>query len=194
MGSEIKTPALALIMKEIIEQLKDADKNTVISVLNKNNALTRFEKNVIYTYLFPEPLKDMELVDIYKRYHKDHKPTEEKNEMEILFLLRAYRTRQYRNYILHLLHAFIQHQDSIAVDNSNSSEGLTCGICGKELHVWDEPGDRETLGYYSHGQSNQDLCLDCIAQLCYLDELLKTIEGNNYLTQYEDKRKAFGSI
>ena len=118
-------------MKEIIEQLKNADKNTVISVLNKNDALTRFEKNLIYTYLFPEPLKDMELVDIYKRYHKDHKPTEEKNEMEILFLLRAYRTRQYRNYILHLLHAFIQHQDLIAVDNSNSSEGLTCGICGK---------------------------------------------------------------
>jgi hypothetical protein len=175
-------------MKETIELLKDKTREEVINYLAPLEKFTPYQKNIIYVYLFPEPLKHMELLEVVPRSRGENKkgwlvPT----ESEILNLLRAYRTAQYKRFILHLLHSYIENAEGTYVVQEKDPEA-ECVICGKKLYGYDiwknfsseDPG-REYL-YYLNDQTELGMCIDCMVQLKALNDLLETIEGKDYLT------------
>lgn len=156
--------------------------------------LTPEEKNLIYVYLFPQPLLDREIIPKIQTYRKEKKSERgflEANLGETLILLGAYRGRQYGKYIKHLLHSFIESSDKMYVLDG---QGIcSCGLCDKPL--WEhtawlnecdknpsfgEQNRREFLAYGCPG-SSQTLCTNCLIQLRNLHELLIVIEGRNYL-------------
>lgn len=171
-----------------------SEKEVLSSLKGLGNELTPFEKNLIYVYLFPKPLKDRELITVLQDYRKQNgneRGSLEKDENEVLILLRAYRTSQYRRYMKHLLIAYVKNEDKVMVIDGQERE--ICGVCGKPLYqhkFWEIQcskvpgyGEQDRKEYLALGtlESSQCMCLDCLTQLKYLNELLTDIEGPNYL-------------
>lgn len=189
-------------MKTYIENLKNLDEKSVLETL-KSATLSSFEKNFIYTYLFPKPLKHMELLEVVGNKRTQHNQTDllKPDSLEVLILLRAYRTEQYRKFILHLLHSFIENQGGTYIVNEEVEEHDTCSICGKKLYpfsMWskmlaDYPespeNNRKEYLMFGNDQTGLCMCLDCMIQLKELNTYLENIEGSDYLI----KRKIWGT-
>lgn len=183
------------LVKQYIEVLRDKDEKKVLGSLKYLSDLTRDEKNLIYTYLFPKPLLHLELPKVIIEGRGRH--TEgylSENFEETLLLLRAYRTLQYKKYILHLLHSFIEDEKKIFVEEMKDPSGHTCGLCKKVIYDYDywkslcdkNPafGEQERKEYLAYGstQSSQHICINCMIQLRNLHSILSVIEGPNYLS------------
>src|SRR5574344_1988184 len=122
------------MIKDIINQYEGLDENDILNLLAQRNDISRFEKNLIYSYLCPKPIGNYELPGIILKERGNHpegflKP----NERESPILIRKFRTRMYRNYILHLLHSFIEHPDDIFVVNETENKVCECCVCKKPL-------------------------------------------------------------
>lgn len=182
-------------LKSIIENFANTTEENLVNELKANNTLTPFEKNFVYTYLFPKPLKHMELLDVLgnKRGGKTSGFLAP-DDTEILILLRAYRTAQYKKFILHLLHSYIENEKGTYVVNEKV-ENDTCAICGKKIYNFEDwnkilesnPGhpesnNREYL-MFGNDQTGLCMCLDCLVQLKTLNEYLEAVEGSDYLTK-----------
>ena len=177
-----------------LETLEGKNEEAVLAALKGIKDLGRDQKNLIYVYLFPKPLLDMELVGKIQEYRKrigSERGFLQPNIGETLLLLEAYRGRQYGKYIKHLLHSFIESSDKLYVIDGQGT--CTCGICNKPL--WEhtawlsecnknpnfgEQNRREFLAYGCSG-SSKTLCTNCLIQLRYLHEILSEVEGKNYL-------------
>lgn len=170
-----------MTLRDYKEQLEGKTKDELIMSLI-NVPITPFEKNVLYTYFYPAPLRHMELLEVMK----NGKRTIERNDTDILRLLRAYRGRQYQNFIRHLLHSYIEAGDKTYIVNEKVP-GAECCICGKKIYgheFWsqfsnDDP-EREHLAY-GNEETGLMLCIDCMIQLKYLNDLLVELEGPTYL-------------
>ena len=183
--------------RKYIEILKGKDEKTVIGALKNIDELTPYQKNIIYTCLFPKPVSHMELPALIKETREAlgcPRGSLQPSEEETLILLRAYmdKTKQYRRFILHLLHSYVQHEEGIYISQVNDDD-LVCGCCGKPLYgyprwksrcdknpAFGEQDSKEYLAYGSN-QSNQVICINCMIQLKNLDTLLKRLEGPDYL-------------
>ena len=165
-----------------INGLKGSKKDDVIQRLNRlGDSLSPGEKNTVYTYLFPGNLLDGELADQIKQYGGGgYRGTIESNETDLPLLVNAYGSRQYRGFIRHLLHSFIRvgEQELYLLE---SPDVLECGICKVGIYgTQANPPDKEHLAYGSH-KSDVLLCPSCLYQLHILDNLLKRVEGKDYL-------------
>lgn len=180
-------------MKEYIEKFKNLDKSTLIEELKKLT-LTSFQKNFIYVYLFPEPLKHMELLDIIDGKRKKYPDNDllRPDENEVLILLRAYRTLQYNRFMLHLLHSYIGNMEGTYIVNE-PVEKNTCAICGKPLYYFDQwdsisnsmEKERKEHLMYGNDQTGLCMCLDCMVQLRTLNSYLELVEGSDYLNKWK---------
>lgn len=181
-------------IKFYIEYLKGKDVSEVLRVLKTSTDIGVNEKNLIYLYLFPRPLLDMELPG---RIMDERGPGKEVGSLvpdlrETAILLEAYQTEQYRRFMKHLLHSYLDPENIFPILGNGQTE---CGLCKKRLFEkdsWDsickanpgnkEIGRKEYLAFGSTG-SNVNLCLDCIVQLKALGDLLNVIEPGylNYI-------------
>lgn len=169
---------------ELIKELKGNTPDVILNILKNNNQLIADEKNLIYLYLNPRPLLDMELP---KRIQNSR--TNENNIVgsltpnlkEATLIIEAYRSEQYNRYIKHLMYSFLLDPEKIhpVIGEGHSN----CGICYKEIHeqsYWNEnisnhDVNREYLAFRSDN-SNIMLCLDCLIQLKYAHDILEKIE------------------
>ena len=190
-------------LKQYIEIWKNVnDTHQVIEYL-KNLDLSIQEKNLIYLYLFPRPLLDMELPGRIQRARRDSGNNGtgylEPNVYEISLLVEAYRTQQYRRFIKHLLHCFT---DPKNIHPVNGYQFCECGLCKKrlfELGAWNnecskfknsvhpEETKKEFLAYGADG-SNITLCIDCIIQLQEVNRFLEDIEPGYLCTPWIQKK------
>ena len=185
-------------IKKFIDEYKNLSSTELLDVLKQRTDLTPTQKNIIYVYLHPTNLGDMELVSKFKKYRisKDGNITGklEPVDNEIIMLLNAYRCRQYNKYIRHLLHSFVKKDNSIVPIDGNEVE--SCGICGKPVYQygkWQEKccelGRDEVVRkeHLSLGGDGTDIvvCLDCLIQLGKLHDLLQEIEGSDYLDNWK---------
>jgi len=175
-----------------ISKYQGKSKEDVYNILKEDQTLSNLDKNKIWVYLFPEPLKDMELPSVIMEGRKDHKEGYlSPNDQETLHLLRAYRTLQYRKFILHLLHTFIENEKETYVVSEKGN--YLCAGCNKPLYAheeWSELckqspafGEQNRKEYLAFGndQTNLKICIDCMIQLKNLNDWLIDIEGPHYL-------------
>lgn len=180
---------------QYLELLEGKSEETVLqSLRGVGPELGSDDKNLIYTYLFPQPLLDREIIPKIQEYRKRSLSVRgflRPNFGEVMILLGAYRGRQYGKYMRHLLHSFIESSEKLYVVEGTGT--CTCGLCNKPLwehEAWlgecakdmsfGEQDRREYLAYGCPG-SSQTLCVDCLIQLRTLHEILSVIEGKNYL-------------
>lgn len=180
------------LAKKYVDILQGKDENKVIGSLKYLDDLTRNEKNLIYTYLFPKPLLHMELPKVILGERGRHSEGFlEKHFDEVLILVRAYRGLQYKKFMQHLLHSFIEDQKKIFVEEAVGEH--SCAICKKTLYdfsYWKNLcdknpayGEQERKEFLAYGsvQSSLHMCLDCMVQLRALHEILQVLEGPYYL-------------
>lgn len=182
-------------VKHYIEVFKDLSNNSegLISALSGVTELSNFEKNIVYTWLCPKPLRHMELPGVIMSSRGKH--TEgflKENETEILNILRAYRTPQYGRFMCHLLHTFVENEEGIDIE-TEPTENCHCGICGKTLYHYSEwenlckmnaaSKEQERREYlaFKNNQSDLHICIDCLIQLKGLHKIIQGIKGENYL-------------
>lgn len=130
-------------IKNYIDEYSKLSSDELLEVLKQKTDLTPTQKNIIYVYLHPTNLGDMELVTKFKAYRTkaDGCITGklEPVDTEIIMLLNAYRCRQYNKYIRHLLHSFVKKDNSIVPIDGMEKE--SCGICGKPVYqygIWQD--------------------------------------------------------
>jgi hypothetical protein len=187
------------LIKEYIKKFDTKSKSDVLDYLKSmGNHLTVDEKNAIFVYLFPISLLDRELPGkIQSNRGRNYKGELVPCDSEIVLLQGAYKSKQYNRYIRHLLHSFMDPKNVYPLTGRFKT---SCGSCGKELYhfeVWeeecnkfpklDEKNKKEFLAYGSK-TSDIELCLDCLVQLNCLNDILKQLEGNDYLTKWERKK------
>lgn len=165
-----------------LNSLKGNSSDVVIKRLTElGDSVSSGEKNTIYSYLFPGNLFDGELAEQYKAAGGGgYKGKLEPSEVDIPLLMNAYGSRQYRGYIRHLLHTFVNagEQDLFLLDSDEVTE---CGLCKVGVHgLKSNPPDKSHLAYGSQ-RSSVLLCPTCLFQLHILHDLLRKIEGDNYL-------------
>lgn len=177
-------------VKDIIEYLKGMEHHQVLNYLKKYNIDIPI-KNLIYLYLFPRPLLDMELpyrIINQRKSNGNQSGYLTPNISEISLIIEAYRTQQYRRFIKHLLHSFTDPSNIFPV---NGNGQCNCNLCGKGLYEFEswssicsrfpedykEKKNKEFLAYGSLG-SNLSLCVDCIIQLTETRIILNEIEPN----------------
>ncbi len=174
-------------IKFYVEKFKNSSQHDVLNQLKINNDLSVEEKNLIYLYLFPRPLLDMELPQRIISNRKSNYPGSiTQNLSEIGLLVEAYRTEQYKRFIKHLIHSFIEHPEKIYQETGYQE--CKCGLCGKPLYqfnAWEEicsrsPGlpevnEKKYLAYSSR-DSNINLCLPCIIQLKGAADIIESLE------------------
>ncbi len=174
------------ILKKYIKDLEGKDQSEVIEAL-KASPLSQAERNLVFIYFFPRPLLDRELPSRVINARKkagNERGWIEINEGEVSLLVEAYKTSQYGRFMRHLLHSFL---DPSMIHPVSGTERGQCPICGKTIYHYDfwkdhanEDVDKEYLAFGSN-ESGMELCLDCLIQLQGLDEILKELEGVNYL-------------
>lgn len=172
---------------------KKYKKDYILSFLADCPDLDDDRKNLIYFYLQPRPLLDMELPSRIFSYRGPNTTGYlSPNITETGLLLEAYRTPQYNRFMRHLLHSFTNPDEVFPLLGHNKCE---CGLCKRDIWAygaWDgildqypdfAEGERNQKRYlaFACDQSQITLCLPCLIQLLNLNELLKIIEGDNYL-------------
>lgn len=181
------------MIKQIIENLKDKTRDEVMEYLRSNNTLTPYQKNIVWVWLFPVNIGDYELPKIIMNNRgQDHQVGYlEPNETEILTLLRAYRVKQYNRFMRHLLHATLKNPDKIYVAEETTIGEDECVVCRKPIlsyNDWKENYPTDTKKEYlsfSGDNTPFHFCMNCLLQLNELHNLLKSIEGDDYLTKWE---------
>lgn len=185
------------LVKKYIELLSSKNKTEIIEYLKNNTTLSTDEKNAIYAYIFSIPLLDMELPSkIQKERGKFYKGWLNPVDKELVILIGAYRSKQYGKFIRHLLHSFMNPKDVYPIEGRYKDK---CCICGKELYnfdIWKEECNKfpelkeyENKEFLTFGSKSSTvcLCLDCLVQLKSLNEILKVLEGDDYLTKWSRK-------
>lgn len=150
--------------------------------------LSRDEKNLIYAYVYPRPLRDRELPSRIQNFRTTMGlplvGSLTPSTPEATLIVEAERTEQYGKFIRHLIHAFSDPSKIFPVEGTDSTE---CVICGKMLYekdIWDkfieqdpnnpEKNNREYLSFGST-ESSVVLCADCLIQLIHASNLLEEI-------------------
>jgi hypothetical protein len=150
--------------------------------------LGSFEKAIIYSHFWNNILRDGELVDMMTAGRSGYPEIASKGslaffEPDIINLYTALHSEQYKRYIFHLLYAY---RDPNLIHQQDGLGQCKCDICGKQIYrntSWlgiapsrpMEKYNKEYLAFFSEGSSTT-VCLDCIAQLQYLTQLLQTID------------------
>lgn len=157
-------------------------------MIGECNKLSSDEKNLIYAYAYPRPLRDRELPSRVQNFRQQKgipligslTPT-----AEAILIVEAARTEQYGKFIKHLIHAFSDPSKIFPLEGTGETE---CPICGKilmEKTMWDdilskdptnpEKDKREFLAFGST-ESSITLCVDCLVQLIQAATLLEEID------------------
>lgn len=164
---------------KLIDSLKDCSSDFILNSLRLNNQLTSDEKNLIYLYLKPRPLLDMELPNRIQASRGDKiLGFLEPNLKETTLIIEAYRCEQYNRYIKHLMYSFL---DPSIIHPVIGNNVCSCGICKKDIYeqtVWENTISdprKEKLAFRSDNTSIS-LCLNCLVQLKYSADILNKIE------------------
>ena len=178
-------------VKYYIDNLGGKSKEDVLRILGNDEKLSDPEKNTVYLFLFGGKLLDRELPGrIQSARGRNVAGYLVPEDSEIVLLIMAYKSKQYNRYILHLLHAFT---DPSKVFPLSGRFRETCGLCDKMIYhheVWSEEckkfpqlGEQDKKEFLAYGsrESSIELCLDCLVQLQALNDVLKVLEGPNYL-------------
>lgn len=175
-------------IKKALDSYLGIPGTNILSELQGRSDLGNFEKNIIYYHLNPVILKDGELTGRIKEIRRSRNDLAGKgflghSEEEQIELYKALGSAQYKRYILHLLGAY---QKTSYVFPQDGEQQCKCDLCGKDIFehkLWwtsivpqvpREQENKEWLAWFSKNSSTS-LCLDCIAQLKYLHEMLKII-------------------
>lgn len=177
------------ILKQEILKGTAIPKEQYLQDLSKRTDISEYDKEILRVNFDPPLLKDGELVDLIHNARNARMDFQGKgvltwNPEEFMCLWKALKSPQYKRYILHLLGAY-QNKNVI---HPEDGEGLrNCCVCYKPIwkyKTWEtriagrvpsEVNLKEWLSYFSD-RSSTSLCLDCIAQLKYLEILLSEIE------------------
>lgn len=149
-------------MKNIIKYIKEnkLDKNKAIEYLRLTD-LSDSEKNIVFVYCFPRPLRDKELVDRCKKslYSKT------------ILIIEASQTDQYRRFIQHLIHAFTDSPENLFYEEIPIED---CPICGEK-------------GIIGSSESSILLCEECLKSLIEVRNILDIIEPGftNWIKRYD---------
>ena len=186
-------------IKYYIDYLSESKpkKDEVVEYLSQREDIGDDYKNLIYFYLFPRNLMDMELPSRIMSYRgEDNKNGYlEPNVIETGLLLEAYRTRQYNRYMRHLLHSF--HNPDLVFPLLGHDK-CECGICKKSTWAYDEwkkiceqypeTSEENKKEFLAFGcdSSKITICLPCLTQLLSLHQLLTLLEGDKYLDWREN--------
>lgn len=185
-------------VKEYLEKLQESTKEVAYSELSGNMGLTRDQKNLIWNYLFPEPLLDYELPSVVQKYlsgigqirgllHPD--------PGMLSILVRALRTDQYGKFMKHLIIAFTDINKLFPVAGEGTTN--TCPICGKTMYrykTWKEKckenpefGEQDRGEYLAYGSTDSDLCLckNCLVQLNNLNETMLRLDTNYMIPKWK---------
>ena len=177
-------------VKRYIDLLRGKEEEKLVSILKTLGDLTREEKNLIYRYLYPRRILDKELPGFISKHRNGSRGSLVPDDEEAGILVEAYRGPQYSRYVRHLLHSFL---DPSKVYPLAGDSNLECGICKKPVYQEDawksicskvlDFGEQDRKEYLCFASKESDivLCLNCIVQLQRLDEILRVIEGENYL-------------
>lgn len=182
MAEQIKKYVDYLISNNITE----AD---ALEMIKQCSKLSPDEKNLIYAYTFPRPLRDKELPSRVQNFRSvkglPMKGMLTPSTPEATLIVEAARTGQYGKFIKHLIHAF---SDPSKVSPLEGDEATDCPICGKHIYeknMWDylierdptnpEKDNREFLAFGST-ESSITLCVDCLIQLIHASTLLEEID------------------
>lgn len=166
---------------KLIEELKGNTPEVIFSKLKEISQLTTEEKNLIYLYLCPRPLLDMELPGRIQGSRDRISGYLIPNLKEATLIIEAYRSEQYNRYIKHLMYSFLLDPEKVhpVIGEGHSN----CGLCYKNLYeqnYWDknissQDPEKEYLSFRSDN-SKITLCLDCLVQLKYAHDILEMIE------------------
>lgn len=187
------------LLGSYIDVLKNKSSHEVIEYLKNESSLGVNEKNLVYLYLFPRPLLDMELpkriIDSRLSQGNSGVGFLEYNLIEIALLVEAYKTKQYERFMRHLFHTFTVPENISPINGYSKCE---CGLCKKqifELGAWEseikkyknsdipEKTRKEYLAFGGIG-SNLSLCIDCIIQLQGANEAIEDIEPGYLRNRY----------
>ena len=174
------------LIKGYINNLQGRTEDDIFNrLLNLGESLSPGEKNTVFAYLCPQNLRDGELVELVQKKRSSSsdglKGTMEPSEVDIPLFMNAYKTRQYRGFIRHLLHSFIKcdKNDLYIPEDDKTYE---CALCGKIVSGSLIPGVEQEYRAYQSTNTDITLCPDCLMQLHILDDILKDLEGEYYLT------------
>ena len=103
-------------LKSYLGQLRNLEKDQVLSFLTNNKDLTPDEKNLIFLYLFPRDLLDKELPSRVQSVRSHQAGSIQPSLIESILLIEAGRTPQYSRFIKHLLHSFTKVEDIHCVE------------------------------------------------------------------------------
>lgn len=156
-----------------IEKLRGLDSTKVLEVLSVAKDLSQSDKNLIYLYLFPRPLKDKELPYRINGVREDPKGKAEINPNEVALIVEAGKTEQYSRFIKHLCYSFKDPNNIFPIEGSNIGN---CCLCGKEVYeetLWrsfsNQYGEEEITNklFQAYGSIESDLpiCLPCLLNL-----------------------------
>lgn len=173
-------------LKFYISQFQEMTSHEVMGILKTSEDLSTQEKNLVYLYLYPRPLLDMELPPRIMSYRGQRPAGSLEPDLgEVALLLEAYRGEQYHRYFKHLCHSFTDPHHLFPVAGDSQSE---CGLCGKNLYnlgawqtectKWPGSTELERKEYLAYGSDCSSICLcrDCLVQLKYTSELLEELE------------------
>lgn len=156
-----------------IKKLKGLNSNDVLETLKQASDLSSSDKNLIFLYLFPRPLKDKELPFRIMGVRENKKGQAEINPNEVSLIIEAGKTEQYGRFIKHLFHSFKDYNNIFPIEGSGINN---CCICGKEIYeetLWksfshqygeDEINNRLHLAFGSI-ESDLSICLPCLLNL-----------------------------
>ena len=167
-----------------IANLKGKDSNEVLNILSKEPNLSPEDKNLVYLYLFPRPLKDRELPFRIMGVRKDPKGKAEVSQNEVALILEAGKTEQYGRFIKHLFYSFKDPNNIFPIEVSNIGN---CCLCGKEVYeetLWksfsNQYGEEEITNklFQAYGSIESDLsiCLPCLLNLKQAIWLMEEID------------------
>lgn len=171
-------------LKIYLDQLRNLEKNQVLSFLTNNKDLTPEEKNLIYLYLFPRELSDKELPSRIQTVRNHPSGSIQPSLIESILLIEAGKTPQYSRFIKHMLHSFTKVEDIHCIEGSDIRE---CCVCGKEIYeltLWknfskqyktEEETEKLFLAYGSVS-SDLPICIPCLINLRKSLEILNDID------------------
>ena len=160
-------------IKPFIKYLKENNisQSEALGLLRGNTTLSGPEKNLIYAYCYPRPLRDYELPSRIQSYRASNNIDScggPDDTQEVILLVEACQTEQYCRFMKHLMHAF-GNPDKLFPVAGNDEE--SCSICGKKIYEWDkwkelfpeDPGNHNLC--YGSTDSEVVLCVDCLTRL-----------------------------
>ena len=167
-----------------INQFRDLSSDKVLEKLSNNLELSQDEKNLIYLYLFPRPLRDKELPERFKQVRKTSGGSIEISIPECTLIIEAGKTEQYGRFIKHLFHSYSKQETIYPIEGS---EICNCCLCGKEIYeatLWNSfksqyggaEGDERLFQAFGSTESNLPICIPCLLNLAESIRIMKEIE------------------